>query len=307
MVRCNLPGTRQPRRNDVVNPLMGPTMTDEFRSEREYVALDLETTGLMAETDRIVEIGAVRFCGDGQEIGRFQRLVNPQRPMSPAAYAIHGLSDADLADAAPAHEILPAFLSFLGNPGTTALLAHNAAFDAGFLGRELGRAGILAPGHSLFDTLALARRRLPQLASHRLDNLARFFGLDSTDAHRALADSLRVKAIWLHLDGESEAENTLVSFRMFDPKDSGPTPDGYEPLVNAAARGIMVQIEYDGGTRGATPRSITPRRFVQRGGATYLVAFCHLDLFEKSFRLDRIRCVEITTAAVPVDHPAARG
>jgi DNA polymerase III subunit epsilon len=311
MVRCNLPGTRQPRHNDVVNPLMGPTMTDEFRSEREYVALDLETTGLMAETDRIVEIGAVRFLGDGQEIGRFQRLVNPQRPMSPAAYAIHGLSDADLADAAPAHEILPAFLSFLGNPGTTALLAHNAAFDAGFLGRELGRAGILAPSHSLFDTLALARRRLPQLASHRLDNLARVLGLDSTDAHRALADSLRVKAIWLHLDGESEAENTLVSFRMFDPKDSGPTPDGCEPLVNAAARGIMVQIEYDGGTRGATPRSITPRRFVQRGGATYLVAFCHLDLFEKSFRLDRIRCVEITTEpaaeAVPVDHPAARG
>ena len=110
--------------------------------EHQFVALDLETTGLMAETDRIVEIGAVRFLPDGREIGRFQRLVNPQRPMSPAAYAIHGLSDADLADAAPAREILPEFLSFLGDADSTALIAHNAAFDAGFLGRELSRAGL---------------------------------------------------------------------------------------------------------------------------------------------------------------------
>jgi DNA polymerase III subunit epsilon len=286
-------------------------MTDELRADREYIALDLETTGLMAETDRIVEIGAVRFRSDGQEIDRFQRLVNPQRAMSPAAYAIHGLSDADLADADAAFEVLPAFMSFLGDPCTTALIAHNAAFDASFLGRELGRAGLLAPGHSLFDTLALARRRLPALASHRLDNLARILGLDPAGAHRALADSLRVKAIWLLLGGVSEAEDTLVSYRMFDPKVSDPTPVGWEPLMNAAAQGVTVRIEYDGGTRGSTPRSVTPRRFIQRGGATYLVAFCHLDLFEKSFRLDRIRCVEITNEpgveAVPVDHPAARG
>ena len=72
-----------------------------------------------------------------------------------------------------------------------------------------------------------------------------------------------------------------------------------------------MQIEYDGGTRGAAPRSITPRRFTQRGGATYLVAFCHLDAFEKSFRLDRIRVVEIDAEPglelVPVEQPAARG
>ena len=289
----------------------GDSMPDDCRTDREYVALDLETTGLMAQTDRIVEIGAVRFLGDGREIGRFQRLVNPQRSMPPAAYAIHGLSDLDLADAALAHQVLPEFLSFLGDPGTTALLAHNAAFDAGFLGHELSLAGLLAPAHSLFDTLALARRKLPQLASHRLENLACILGLDTAGAHRALADSLRVKTIWLRLHGELEAENTLVSYRISDPDDSGPTPEGWEPLMDAAARSIMVRIEYDGGTRGTTPRSITPRRFVQRGGATYLVAFCHLDFFEKSFRLDRIRGVEITAesvaSAVPVEHPAARG
>ena len=286
-------------------------MTEDPLLERRYVALDLETTGLMAETDRIVEIGAVRFLATGQEIGRFQRLVNPQRRMSPAAYAIHGLSDADLALAPPAREILPEFLAFLGDSATTALMAHNASFDAGFLGRELGRAGLSIPTHSLFDTLALARRRLPQLASHRLDNLAQILGLDPADAHRALADSLRVKEIWLLLRGASEPRDALVSYRIFDPRDSEPTPEGWEPLLSAAARGSVVRIEYDGGTRGATPRSITPRRFVQRGGATYLVAFCHLDSFEKSFRLDRIRGVELiseqTIEAVQVDRSAARG
>jgi hypothetical protein len=231
--------------------------------------------------------------------------------MSPAAYAIHGLSDEDLADARPAHEILPDFIAFLGDSGTTALLAHNASFDASFLGCELARAGLAIPIHALFDTLALARRRLPSLASHRLDNLAQVLGLDQEGAHRALADSLRVKEIWLRLSGASEARDALVPHRIFDPRDPEPAPEGWEPLRQAAAQGTIVRIEYDGGTRGSTPRLITPRRFVKRSGVMYLVAFCHLDAFEKSFRLDRIRCVERTIAAgieaVPVDHPAVGG
>ena len=187
-------------------------------------------------------------------------------------------------------EVLPEFLSFLGDPGTTALMAHNASFDAGFLGRELARAGLPAPAHSLFDTLALARRRLPQAASHRLDHLARILGLDPAGAHRALADSLRVKEIWLLLGGPSESPNSLVSYRFFDPRNTNPTPKAGNRCRRPRLSGLTVRIEYDGGTRGAAPRSITPRRFVQRGGATYLVAFCHLDSFEKAFRLDRIRC-----------------
>src|SRR3954447_6517641 len=61
----------------------------------EWIAFDLETTGLVAEIDRVVEIGAVRFDASGRELARFERLINPERPMSPAAQAIHGISDAD--------------------------------------------------------------------------------------------------------------------------------------------------------------------------------------------------------------------
>ena len=143
----------------------------------EYVAFDLETTGLVARIDRVVEIAAVRFTASGQLIDRFEQLVNPERPMSPAAEAVHGISDADLAGAPVAREVLPRFLAFLGDPHATAMVAHNASFDAGFLGSELRRAGYQAPQHRIFDTLALARRRHPELSSHRLASLAAHWGL----------------------------------------------------------------------------------------------------------------------------------
>ena len=123
---------------------------------------------------------------------------------------------------------------------------------------------------------------------------------------RPSADGRRVL-----LGGSSEPLDNLVSYRMFDRRELEPTPEGWEDVLRAAARGTMIHIEYDGGTRGSTPRSITPRRLVQRGGATYLIAFCHIDSLEKSFRLDRIRSVQLTFESDPdpvqVDRPAARG
>ena len=80
---------------DVAGPVPGPT---------GYVAFDLETTGLSAESDRIVEIGAVRFDAAGMVLGEFQRLVNPLRPSGPQARAVHGISDAELALAEKTNE-----------------------------------------------------------------------------------------------------------------------------------------------------------------------------------------------------------
>ena len=259
----------------------------------QYVAFDLETTGLVAETDRIVEIGAVGFDHAGRETGRFESLVYPERPMAPAAHAIHGISDGMLADAPPAGAILPEFLDFLGPSATTALVAHNASFDAGFLGRELERAGLPLPGHAVLDTLALARRKLPELRDHRLDTLARLFRLDPDGPHRALADSLRVKGVWLALDGPAELEERLVSYPIAAPAGSALVPNGWEALADAVARGLRVRMEYEGGRGAGQPREITPVSFVHRGGVAYLVALCHIDSFQKSFRLDRVRRYEI--------------
>src|SRR4051812_45381634 len=98
---------------------------EPMRPDVEYVAFDVETTGLVAQVDRVVEIAAVRFTRSGRLVDRYVELVNPGRPMSPAAQAVHGISDAHLAEAPGAAEVLPRLLAFLGDPRTTALVAHN--------------------------------------------------------------------------------------------------------------------------------------------------------------------------------------
>jgi DNA polymerase III epsilon subunit family exonuclease len=260
---------------------------------RHWIAFDVETTGLVAESDRVVEIGAVRFDASGRELGRFQSLVHPGRPMSPAAQAIHGISDADLAGAAPASRVLPEFLAFLGDASEAALVAHNAAFDAGFLGHEIARAGLERPAHVVIDTLALAYRRVPNLNNHRLDTLARLFNLETDGQHRALADCLRVKGLWLALRGPAAPPAELVSYPILDPLAPVAVPLEWEPVSSTIGSGRRIRMEYAGGTRGGAPREVTPRAFVTRGGVAYLVAYCHLDAFEKSFRLDRVLRYEI--------------
>ena len=267
---------------------------DGFGPIRQFIAFDLETTGLSAAMDRIVEIAAVRFLETGEEIARFQTLVNPERPVPPGAFAVHGLPDHLLAEAPTAREVLPAFLAFLGDTSGIALLAHNAAFDAGFLGTELSRAGLPIPECAIFDTLALARRRLPMLPSHRLEAVVRHLGLDARGAHRAMADSLLVKQIWLRLEGHHQSSG-VMSFKMFDDRGQAPLPVGWAVLEQLVARGSVLQIEYEGGTRGSALRSITPRRLESRGGSLFLVAVCHIDSIEKSFRVDRIRALEFSS------------
>jgi DNA polymerase-3 subunit epsilon len=263
-----------------------------------YVAFDLETTGLSAESDRIVEIGAVKFDASGQVLEEFERLVNPLRLSNPRARAVHGISDAELALAETAEVVLPEFLGFLGDPGRTTLMAHNASFDAGFLGRELARLGRPMPGHAVIDTLALARRRWPKIGSHKLDFLSRRLGLDPHGPHRALADSRRVRGLWLALEAarveaETEAEVSPLAYPIFDARCPLPAPRGWSWVEEAIGRDQVVRIEYAGGTRGLGLRTITPRRFSNRGGVAYLVALCHLDLKEKEFRLDRVRRFEV--------------
>jgi DNA polymerase-3 subunit epsilon len=263
------------------------------------VAFDLETTGLRAEVHRIVEVGAIRFDATGAETGTFQSLVNPGCPVPEEARAVHGLGDADLADAPPARDVLALFLAWLGDPAEVLLLAHNASFDAGFLAWELSRAGLAEPGHQVVDTLPLARRFLTQVPNHRLGTLAERLGFDCGQTHRALADCRRVKQLWLYLqtlagagpvggllDGPNLVRLTLPEARLpFDPD----LPLGSDWLATAIVGRRTVRLVYDGGTKGPLPREITPRSWVRRGGTVYITAFCHIDGIEKEFRLERIR------------------
>ncbi|WP_435021440.1 exonuclease domain-containing protein [Tundrisphaera sp. TA3] len=259
----------------------------------EFVAFDLEMTGLSPADDRIVEVGAVRFDAAGVELAAFASLINPGRPSSPAARAIHGIGDEVLAEAPGAEVVLPAFVAFLGDPLRTRLLAHGATLDAGFLGRELIRLGLPLPGHSVVDTLAWSRDRWPALSSYKLGSLATRFGLDPSGPHRALADARRVLGLWRALrDGDPAGEPPLA-YPIFDGRLPPPAPESWTGVAGAIERVQDLRIVYEGGSRGPGPRLVTPRGFAHRGGVAYLVAVCHLDDREKEFRLDRVRRFDI--------------
>jgi DNA polymerase III epsilon subunit family exonuclease len=164
-----------------------------------YVAIDVETTGLRPDHDRIVEIGAIRYSPDGVEQGRFSHLCHPGRPIPYQAQLVHRIDDAMVRDRPPVARVVARFLATLtslGGRDSVILIAHNAPFDIGFLTYEMLRSDLGVFDYGTIDTLPLARHHFPDLADHRLGTVAKYLGLDIGDAHRALADAARAAGIW---------------------------------------------------------------------------------------------------------------
>lgn len=265
----------------------------------EFIAFDLETTGLHPAFCRIVEFGAVRFRADGTELDRMQQLVDPCCPVPAQATAVHGITDRMLRGQPSVEQVLPRFLKFLGGPESV-LLAHNAPFDLGFLSAAWDRLQTQVPEHPVVDTLALSRRRLRRLPNHRLETVGQHLRVAESAQHRALGDALMVKSVFLRLLAQSPVIGSLgelygtVAPLYFQPPARVSVPAGYEPLAEAIKSGRSIGIVYDGGTKGRRRRKITPKRLIENRGSLYLIAHCHLDGMEKSFRLDRI--LEMETA-----------
>ncbi|MFP5283976.1 MAG: DEDD exonuclease domain-containing protein, partial [Actinomycetes bacterium] len=155
-------------------------------SEVTFCVVDLETTG-STDADSITEVGAVKVRG-GQVLGEFQTLVNPRSHIPPLVAVLTGITNAMVADAPPLAGVLPAFLSFAAD---TVLVAHNAAFDVGFLRRACADHSYPAPRWRVVDTVALARQILlrDEVPNCKLATLARHFRSATTPNHRALQDA----------------------------------------------------------------------------------------------------------------------
>lgn len=166
------------------------------------IIFDTETTGLsFSAGDRLVEIGCVEMI-NRVETGRvFHAYVNPERPMPAAAQAVHGLSDAFLADKPLFTDIVDDLLAFID--GDAPLVAHNASFDFGFLNGELGLCGRpIVPLDRMVDTQAIARVRHPG-AKHSLDALCARYGIDQSRRtfHGALLDAQLLAQVYVELSG----------------------------------------------------------------------------------------------------------
>jgi DNA polymerase-3 subunit epsilon len=154
--------------------------------ETTFVVLDLETTGLSPDRDRITEVGAVRARG-GEVLAELRTFVHPGVPIPAAVTAITGITDADVAHAPDVATVLPTVLDFLGD---AVLVAHNARFDLGFLQAAATRLGLPAVRPRVIDTAVLARRLIrDEVRDVRLGTLARHLRAPDTPDHRALNDA----------------------------------------------------------------------------------------------------------------------
>jgi DNA polymerase III subunit epsilon len=153
--------------------------------ETTFVVLDLETTGLSPTSDRITEIGAVKVRG-GEVLGELRTFVHPGRPIPPAITAVTGITDAMVRGAPSIDDVLPLVLRFIGD---AVFVAHNAAFDVGFLRAAAARAHPpFAP--VVVDTARLARRLLrDEVRDCRLATVAQHLRARTRPEHRALADA----------------------------------------------------------------------------------------------------------------------
>lgn len=155
--------------------------------EVTFVVVDLETTGGGATTDAITEIGAVKVRG-GEVLGEFATLVDPGRGIPPSVVALTGITDVMVSAAPPIGRVLPGFLEFITG---AVLVAHNAAFDVGFLRAACQAHEMPWPRPAVLCTARLARRVLTrdEAPSCRLSALARLLHARTQPVHRALADA----------------------------------------------------------------------------------------------------------------------
>jgi len=203
------------------------------------IVLDTETTGLDPRTGhRLIEVGCIEV-DDYIPTGKtFHRYVHPERDIDPDAERVHGISLAML-EGKPKFadpDVCDALIDFVGD---APLVAHNAAFDRGFINHELERCGREPlPEPRWIDTLKLAQKRFPGMYNS-LDALCKRFkiSLATRDKHGALVDATLLASVYLELQGGRERALNLMT-----------------DAVIARATSAAVQAAY-----GARPRPLTPR------------------------------------------------
>ncbi len=168
---------------------------------KRAVLFDTETTGFDPSTgDRVLEIAALELVGDLPTGRHFHTLIDPEREVPEEAARVHGYTRAHLLGQKKFHEVVDAFLDFVGDDP---LIAHNAPFDFGFVDAELQRLGRPALDRArMIDTLDMARTRFPGLPNS-LDALCRRYGIDLSErtTHNALLDCRLLAEVYVELMG----------------------------------------------------------------------------------------------------------
>jgi predicted DnaQ family exonuclease/DinG family helicase len=174
----------------------------------QFVSIDLETTGLKAGVDEIIEVGIAKFdlLGNYQE---FQTLVRPESRLTRFISNLTGLADKDLRDAPMFDEVRTEVMDFIGD---LPIIGHNIQFDIDFLKAQ----GIRTTNIN-FDTWELGALLLPTAEKLNLASLAELLGVQTERSHRALDDAICARDIFMVLYQRLQQlpDRTLADMKMF--------------------------------------------------------------------------------------------
>lgn len=186
----------------------------------DYIALDVETTGLSPSRDRLLEIGATLVRG-GELCRTYNTLIHINMPVPQKIRELTGITDAM---AQSGKEIGTAIGELTEFCEDLPVLGHNVQFDFGFVKQAAADHGIAFEKDGL-DTLMIARLVLPALPSRSLQALCGYYRIDSGSAHRALDDALSAhQLLWKLWEdfGERQPEAFVLRRLTYEPKKSSP-------------------------------------------------------------------------------------
>ena len=160
-----------------------------------YTVVDIETTGLNWKFNKILEISALKVRNH-KVIAEFLELINPHEPIPRFIKNLTGITDEMVKEALELDVVLRKFQEFLADD---IIVGHNVNFDVNFLYDNFYFILGETLSNHFVDTLRIARKLLPELRHHRLDDLTSFFGIELRDKHRALNDCLLTNKVYLKM------------------------------------------------------------------------------------------------------------
>ncbi|MFB4158738.1 PolC-type DNA polymerase III [Geomicrobium sp. JSM 1781026] len=186
--------------------------SDRHLLDDEFVVFDVETTGLSAVYDTIIELAAVKIV-NGEIVERYESFANPHVPLTAKITELTGITDKMLEDAPEVSQVLEEFHRFVGDSG---LVAHNASFDIGFINAGNKKVNLPEITNPVVDTLELARFLYPNLRNHRLNTLCKMFDIELVSHHRAIYDTEATAYLFYRLSKDAEEQNMTIHRQLND-------------------------------------------------------------------------------------------
>ncbi|MFN4226963.1 MAG: exonuclease domain-containing protein [Candidatus Ratteibacteria bacterium] len=267
------------------------------------VVVDVETTGLNPEIDRICEISLLKIKND-HLVEKFTSFINPEVKIPHYISELTGISDIDVENAFEFKDIVKKIYNFIKGE---ILLCHNASFDISFLKKEFERSGCDFPEVKIIDTYLIAKKFF-NFRKNSLQAISKYYNIEGT-AHRAEEDAKKTFEIFKIFCKQLEERyraislNSLFLFKyqkdfllrriIFDINQIEDKIYSDKVILEKIEKALNekkeIVIKYMNMKKEMKERKVLPLEIINENGVKYLIGFCQLKKEERKFRIDRIK------------------